>query len=403
MSRCPQCGAEYREGLQECPRCAARLAEEHSGQPRSRLRERLLPFLLRRRDEAKRALGHALQALRVLRRHPSLLLLPLAVAVFNTAELGVGGYLAATRTSYGRQEAAEARASPESDRAPLPATLTVRIALGWTLYPVILAYTFGEPVRGPSATGTTLLARAATWPDPMHHQESPSWWWPIGLFYVVGIPIALLVTAPVASGYYGLLGDAAAERQVEWSRFWRYLRLYYVRFLVFYLLAFGVPGVIQLLLESAVQNVPHWRHAEFLFRLGQWWGMRAIPALVFFLALTRVAIVVDGRSALSAIRRSILTVARGLVTALTLVAVLIPLRAVLITPCLLAQRPNVERYWPGSAGQAISAGALALPEDIVAAVIGTWLCLALFLWYRDAGARRAQEHAGATPGGTLPA
>ena len=80
MPWCPECGAEYREGMETCAKC--RVALEASPPPAREdpTRAALVRLLRAARPSVVEALSYAAGGWRVLRRHRALLLVPLLTA-----------------------------------------------------------------------------------------------------------------------------------------------------------------------------------------------------------------------------------------------------------------------------------------------------------------------------------
>ncbi len=293
MPWCPECGAEYREGASQCAKCGVALVEQRPVVPGPRLP----PFVARRVNEVVAALGYAVKAVRVLRMHPSLLLLPLALAVVNEAESVAGSYVMLRHTALGRQWVEQARSSP-----PAPSR-RVRVQV---------RFQAGPPVPRVAFTGTAAVLYALV----RGAEEGGDSWGASGAaaprMWLVSLVFSLLVVGGVNAfalgGYYGVARGAQATGRLEWGRFPSHAKRFLVRMWLLHALLGPIPwGLLGLLMPSWIGTVA----------ITMWkWTM---AGLLFFLAVTPFAIVVDDARLGAAMKRSVLVVIRFLTTAIVLI------------------------------------------------------------------------------------
>jgi len=265
---------------------------------------RLPPFVARRADEVVAAFGYVVEALRVLRRHPSLLLLPLALAVFNEAESAAGSYVMLRHTAAGRQwvEYLET-GGPAPSRG---VRLQVRFDRGppvphvaWTGTAAVL----GALALGAEGGGGSQIASTA---------EALRMW-------LIGIVFSLLVVAGVnafvVGGYYGVARGAVATGRLEWGRFPSHAKRLFVRMWLLHALLGPIPWglFVLLLLPSQATGIGTLGTLAITIWL---WGM---AGLLFFLAVTPFVIVVDDARLGTAMKRSVLAVIRCLTIAVVLI------------------------------------------------------------------------------------
>ena len=359
MPWCPQCGAEYREGITRCPKCGVALREEAPAPEVRPWRERLPSRLRWIVDDFARAPGYAAEAWRVLRRHPVLLVLPLAVAVFNAAERGTMTYVAFRDTAAGRE--IMARVPTGFDARATEVRLRSR-----DLFPLWTAVDrCAYPVPAVSPQGTLQLVGMVATREARNSIVLVAW--------VMNLLVVLPLAALVLSGYYGVVGNAVAEGAVSWRSFWGYVRRYFVRFYLFgVLLAVATGGLVEIALTRSATT-----------------GLYAAVTLVaevitFALALTLVAVVAGEAALPRALRSGAAVVARSLPVAVFLLAmwvVALAFAAVLhylIGLVLKASLPPVDII----ALQPYLIPGNAVVDGLLAA-IGAWLLIASFLWYRN--------------------
>ncbi len=383
MAWCPICGAEYRPGMECCTKCAVALADERPRIASPGLPQRLPAPIRRAADQVAAALGYAAGALRLLRRHPSLLLLPIAVAVFDAVESGVGQHLLLGHTAYGRQIAQQAELWREERRRQPPADVlrAVREAFSVRSGARIVA----APVGGPSFSGTRRLCLGLA--TGSRSQAGARWFpWYSWASLLVGLGLAIPVAAAVGAGYYGVACGVVMGRGPRWREFGGHFRRCFARFLVYSLAVSALFTGIALLLQwrSGTSSGSFW--PDLGPRPLDAWIFWIMPVLRVLLALTQISIVTDNASVLVAAKRSVRTVARGALVALALVAIVTLVRGVALTPVeLLGATAASSPLRTASPAEIVLGGAIQGTQETLAAAIGVWLLLALLLWYRAAG------------------
>jgi len=365
MPWCPQCRAEYREGFTRCHRCGVPLAQTPPAQ--RPWVESAPPLLLRAAGQAASAWQHAAAALRLLKRRPSLLLLPLALAFFNVVERQAGQYATFRYTAFGRE--LPRRLADDLPR-PVKWSLVRRVRVVETVRH------FAGPIPGLTLTGTTQLA----WIAAIGGKDTARW--PGHQFWALLAATALVaaLSALVLAGYYGVAGLAVASGEAPWAVFAQQMRRFWLRFWLFQLVLNALAGWLSYV--SLAVPLPT------LIAAANWWLLWLAPVICFLLALSLFAIAADNARLGEAMGHSIVTVCRGLLTALLLFLALGLLRAIFLAP--LSEAAEL-LFGPPSRTDLLARTLLDIPWFLAAegwdALLGTWLCLALFFWYRDSVAR----------------
>jgi hypothetical protein len=353
MAWCPQCGAEYREGIAQCAKCRVALSDQAPARVVSPWRDHVPPPLRQIAKAFARPLGYASEAWRLLRLHPALLVLPLALAVANAVESQVPWY-AASRHGLAVGAFLGEHPNSESETNAFVPPLT-----RGDLFPIKRAvFGFSHPVAGLSLQGTLRTV-----------VSSYAWDTPYGAMLVVTWLATLLVALPLAAlvlaGYYGIVGLAVTEGVAPWPRFWTCLRRYFLRFWLF-------AALLALFVNALLPIAPRMFGSAWVL-----WTWACLTLIVEFVtALTLVAIVVDDAGLLAALRSGVRVVVRDLPVALLLLAgwvVVLALFAVL-------------RHWAG----VTVAGSLHLYSTLqvatmnaLLAAVGAWFLIVSFVWYRD--------------------
>jgi hypothetical protein len=326
-----------------------------------------------------RVLVYGRDAFRLLRRHPALLLLPVAIAVFNAAESSVGSYLTMTRTAFGR-ELTQLKTAQRRPNRGLSVVLRAELSLQGLAdkFASEAPLTFASPIPHPKLFGLQDLIGAAVTPTRRQGFEVSPWSWeifaPLSLLLVV-LPLAALVL----SGYYGRLLEAATGAAPPGLALGRYARRWFVRFLWYLVLGYVIQ-LIPFLVFSSVSGP-----SELSMRLLASYSLWAPRIVGVLLALTPVAIVMDDAPILGALKRGVLTVVRGWRTTLVLLAMLAVARAVaaVLDGIISAVLCGVWDLPPTPASTLASIAVHAVYRTALA-LLGVWLCLAQFLWYREA-------------------
>jgi hypothetical protein len=366
MPWCPQCGAQYRDGFSTCAKCAAALVDEPPAVSRPDWRESLPPTVRRLASRLRKvatdvtaAIRHGRHALQLLRRNPSLVLLPLAITCFNVVERLGGEYYTYHHTAWGRDMARRI------EQTALPADVPR------ARFEVIRQSILASPVDAPSLDG---LIGAALASKRKVNESGPG-----TAEMVITAPGVLVVMLPAAfllAGYYAVVGAAVAAGGVSWQcffpsakrRWWRFW-LFSVLFLVVAYWPLYVVALLPLELWDVASLWPRW----------------VAPVLGVLLSLSLYAIVASDLSVIAAIKQSIRLVWRTLATALTLWAGFLALQALLITPLTVLARslagPN-----PALRIADFSIVPWLLAKDGWTSVLGVWLCLTMFCWYHHVSA-----------------
>jgi hypothetical protein len=387
MPFCPQCGFEYREGVTVCSTCGADLTSVPPDLPRVEVGAWAARLLRALGAPFTRGFGYAAEAARLLWRRPALLVLPLLAMVFNLAEGELGSYLTRTRTVAGREQTAERRALTAEDarmaRGAIPAGALMKAM-----------EEFRAPISGPSLRGVYGAIVAAVGPDPAElPARGLARYWLVAAF-LAGL---LLVVVPVGlfrAGYYRVLLRAvrgegggrevfAGSLREDWPRFVTYTGLVYA-------LGWGLQWA--------------WPYLAYLARAGGDLGLAlamlallwAAPVLLLLPGLGVVAISLDRVGPVRALGRSAATVLRGLPVWLVLLALLF----LVVAPLQyyeLAVRARIFSEGPYTPKAMVGGLALSFTSGLFLTVIGIWLALAQFLWYRDANPAPAAAPAGPAP------
>jgi hypothetical protein len=360
MAWCPECGAEYREGVSQCAKCGVALADQSP----LAARPRLPPFVARRVDEVVAAFGYAVEAVRVLRRHPSLLLLPLGLAVFNEAELAAGSYVMQRHTALGRQMVEQLRDIREEP------SRNVRVKV---------RFHAGPPVPHVAWTGTgAVLGALAQGAEEGGGSQGASGAGALRM-WLVSLVFSLLawagVNAFVLGGYYGVAREAMATGRLEWGRFPSYAKGFFVRMWLLYALVGPITwGVFVLLL------LPSQATGIGTLAIAIWhWVMVGLP---FFLAVTPFVIVIDDARLGTAIKRSVLVVARCLTIAVVLILGSLFVAEVLRWPFDWIRSSASGRTWPALLTPADwPAMGVSVLQRCVVALLAAFFPLAMLAWY----------------------
>jgi len=360
MAWCPECGAEYREGVSQCAKCGVALVEQRPVKPWPQLP----PFVARRVDEVVAAFGYAVEAVWLLRRHPSLLLLPLALAVFNEAESAAGSYVMLRHTALGRQWVEQLR-----NVRPAPSR-RVRVQV---------RFHAGPPVPDVAWTGTAaVLGALVLGAEEGGGSQGASPTLTLRM-WLMSLVFSLLVVAGasafVVAGYYGVAREAVATGRLEWGRLPSYGKRFLVRMWLLHALLGPIPwGLFGLLvLASGGTEI-----LTITLAIWEW----VLAGLVFFLALTPFVIVADDARFGAAIRRSVLAVARCLTVAVVLI----------LGSLVVAEMINWPFEWirsaafGGRSSPVLTAAdwpamAVGLLQRCVIALLAAFFPLAALVWY----------------------
>ncbi len=365
MPYCPQCGAEYTDLVSNCHECGVALVaqrpeigarEKPPAAGDSLARPVFPPFFARVRRDLSAAWGYGKEAYDLLRRHPSLVLIPIALALFNATENEIGRYLATAHTAFGRAALARAHAGAGATRDERSFTFD-----SWgSAYGTARRLAFPSGANRlvlrsfrPDLSGTaTFLGQASAPPGgPLLTPQL------LAVMSAVAL-VGLLVGTLFVAGYLGRLRRTVDGEEVA-GAFWKDARAYCWPLVVYFIVA----GVIAL--------------TQLMTYLRTWVG----PLLLLFTCLTPVGIVRD-RAFWQAFRESCRLVWSHYLTALALAVgasvacflILLPYYYVhyLLRAQFILLRPGVIL--------------LDAARDALLALIAVWATLALFVWYREATA-----------------
>lgn len=371
MPWCPVCGAEYREGMETCPKCRVAL-QASPPPPREDPIRPAVPRLLRgARSAIAESLYHAAGGWRVLRRHRALLVVPLLVALYESCEM------TAYRAVSSRPPANTSRSvsSHELERRDAGERLSVYLR-SMLLHPSasLATATFAVPFPWLSFQPTVMAIEASKEPatSTACHPESAG-----GRLKLL-LPLGLYLLGPVVSGFllagfFSQARSAMTRDTFTWSDFGRDGRRYWLR--LFLLLA-----LFSLLYAYDLSDLRR------LLPSLKLWNAGAAYVVRFFLALTWCAIVVDDAGFGQALGRSIVTVARAVGVGVCLLLLLSLVRkflslAVGLAATLLYTRRDV------SLGNLSLYLSLTLIQGLVFVLVATWFSLTALHWYRAARAK----------------
>jgi hypothetical protein len=333
-------------------------------------------------------------------RRPVLLFFIAAVAVFGEAERTIGLQTALWTTAHGRDLVDGRYAGHDQGLEWRYMWLSERFPsiLRQSFSPRNAAVSFAAPVDMPVFKGFASLLYAAAQGDrhPATRQEPWQGLLPDLVRVLLGMPLA----AALLSGYYGLLGRAAAGRHPRWRDLGSSIPRCFARFLVFVLLVFAVSRGADYA-RGAIGRAG-WSPEAAVWRFQAALGaVHWLPGVLGFLfMLTLVVVVTDNASLVTAARRSVVTVIRRPGVALGLLALLAVARGIV----LAANDAAVMMAWNSrisvAVADVISQAMIGASIYIVRAVIGVWILLALFLWYREE--RCMETYRGGVDAGSLP-
>jgi hypothetical protein len=329
-------------------------------------------------DDAKRAWGYIAGAGRLLKRNPSLLLLPLALVVFSRVEGTAGRLITARYTAFGRAMAERMRSVPRPQPRPRP-------------FIVLTHYVFPEPdIPGVTLSGTSGVVWAALTGGARPAEEGT--FRSAALVGLLGLILTCFVLGPLSAllrgGYYGAASGAVASGRVSWRQFGLHARRLFLRFWILYAaLAIVVYGLFW------ATTFP-WRDPTIAgVGLSAFIWISRVAA--FFLALAALVIVTDGCGALAGIRRGVLTVLRDIAVALVLAV------GIGLVGWVVAYGFGWLRGWAWTLNPTSdltqvhwSRVAVDLGQACIVALLSVVFVLAALTWYREAGAKRWPATAG---------
>jgi len=369
MPWCPQCRAEYRAGVTTCAVCGVALVEERP--PAERRATALARALARIVADAAAALRYALSALRLLRRNPSLLLLPLAFAAFNVVETQTGRYLTYRYTAWGRRYMRDLQGSRVHRAVPI-SWGRVGPAIRWR--EDVQRFALPVPAVALSGTAQFLLATTRYTARQTYLRRE------VALDLLVGLALAAL-SALLLAGYYGVAAGTVGTGTASWGSFGQDMRRHWFRFFLLEVILIALMGGFSYLV-FALPYVP------VLISAANRWREWVAPIIAFSLALPLYAVAVDDVSVKEALRRSVIITATGIATGLVLLAALALLQYAVLAP-LSAAAESFAAYHRLRDLVALQLANIpwALAEKLWQFFLGVILCLAMFYWYGEASKR----------------
>jgi hypothetical protein len=374
MPWCPECGAEYREGIEACAKCEAALQASPPPPREDPARAVVVRLLHAARRAVVEALSYGGGGWRVLRRHRALLVVPLLVALYQ------GGDRMAPWTAW-------VRVFPDTGQTATANELELRDivqTVAWILRSRLLnpraalaADELAVPVPWLDYQGTAssieIGAQRHAPPDDDERPPVPANW-PLRFgLYLFGLAVSSLILG----GFFGAARSAVERDVVAWLDFGRDGRRYWLR--LFLLLAI----VTALYRAPSLMIVERWSWPESII-LARLYSF-AITIVSFFLALTWCAIVTEDARFAEALRRSVVTVARFAAVGVCLLLLLSLLRLLIRLPIDVAHVLLSVKY-QYSLLVYLPAGML---RPMVSALLGAWFSLTALHWYRAARAKMA--------------
>jgi len=338
------------------------------------------------RDSLRRAARYAVGAAQLLRRHPSLLLIALAMAAFTTVQFEMVTYLQFSRRVPEHVTINSRRG--ESERR-VPAAFQA-VIYGPVASAIMVLCPTPVPTVSLDVSGIarTSVGRTRDWNTQTRSRPGrPPMPSPVDLLvFPVSLALAFAIRTLVSGGYLGVVWRSVAEGEARWSWFFTDGRRFFWR-----LIAFGCLDSILLLSAMAIVAVRFYHRG--------WPGLMvfayALSLIAFLLGLTRFAIVADDAPVILAIGRSISTIWRDLPVAIAFILGPGAINLCVSWVCVL---PYSMRMTTGSAADRAVAALQGLPAFLIgscmAAALGAWFCAAMFLWYREV---RAEPWASGRP------
>lgn len=380
MPWCPKCIAEYRDSVVKCPTCEVALVDERPRPPEEPLavaRRSSLWLASEVHSQAGRSIRYGVGGLRLLRRHPALLVIPLLLMLLRAYDTTLGQY-AIPRYLAQRERFAEAEQF--SAPARIPAGQRLRSVLLNRRTAVAVSRLAG-PLHYMTLQGTgTVLALSWTKDELVGEGQVPLP--PAPALQIFLFLFGFAVSSFALGGFFGMVKQVGEEGSLTWRGFETNARRCWARFFLFQTIALVVfrwPYLFQ-----AVPAYPHWRATLY-----HAWTMWVAPVAAFFMALTWYAILTEDAGIWTALVRSAQTVGRHVVTGVHLLLAVGLTRLALLVPLEVGDALLIARYsadysdWPW----------VSLPTVLVGGVTGVivdvWVCLTAFLWYRDARLRTA--------------
>ncbi len=310
------------------------------------------------------AWGYGKEAYGLLRRHPGLLVIPLAVVLFNALENGAGNYVA-------RKHLAMWRVYQPSTHQPWSETLF----FGWE-HVKIQAWLHGATSLTTSRFDPNLRGLQTLVSTPRLRPTAA-----VSAFYSLVVfafwPISLLLGGVICAAYVGQIRRRLAGETPDYPRDIRAFSWP----MAGYFLVLALLQVLGLIVSFASSARPEWSVSQ-TFTLD--WALWIAPLLGLFLCLTPMALV-NGVPLLVALRNSLKATWSRFPIPLALAV-----EAALLSLLPMTLYEFLHLLLRDSGLDQVKAALAMIPVDVVCygimAVIAVWTTLALFVWYREATA-----------------
>jgi hypothetical protein len=330
------------------------------------------------RDSVKNAVGYALEGVQLLRRHPSLLWVAVAMAAVTIIAGQLTTYRRFSRQVPESVLSSDSRPPAFDKRFPRFPSVFRGIAYGPAASAAIVLYPTPPPtvrldLDDIIGAGTTDSHGGADTSGRPGRPRLPS---PAELLLLpISLALAFAVSTLVTGGYLGAVWRSISEGEPRWPLFLITGRRFFWR-----LIGLGCLDTALLAVAMGIIALRFYhRGAPGLMAVAY-----AFPLAAFSLGLTRFAIVADDARLIPAIGRSISMTWRRLPTALVLIV-----SPGIINLCMLRAfyLPYGIHVMTGSARNRAAEALRATPALLVfscaAAAVAAWFCAAMFLWYRD--------------------
>ena len=376
MGWCHQCRTEYRPGITDCPKCGSAILPDPPGPAAPRA---ILPETVRQRLRAfSAAWRYALEAAVWIRRHPIILLLPVALSVLDAVEEGVVFYLPYGSTVW-NDDVRFLHGRPFHVAHPLTLGEEAKQAFDRAINPLWGISVMAYPLPTMDFSGSVsyvVQRRLQAEPD-----NDSLFLWSI-LVYMPSALLAVLIRALVGSGFCTVIARSGLCRAPDWRGFRPGVRTYFLRFLAFG----GITAALAAIEFASVLFLSPRASAWSSHHL-QWVLRAALCALLVLLCLAPIVIVLTNERVLPAMRTSIAAMRRrpGIPLALLLGIVVVLFIATFIREfggLLMAThlRPVGEPWGPGLFALSSAWGGIG---DLVRALVAIWFLVAAFAWCRE--------------------
>ena len=376
MGWCHRCRTEYRPGITDCPKCGSAILPDPPGPAAPRA---ILPETVRQRLRAfSAAWRYALEAAVWIRRHPIILLLPLALSGLDATEKDVAFYMQFGGIE-GNTDTRFLDGRPFRVARPLTLREEAKQALYRAMNPLWGISVMAYPLPTMDFSGSVsyvVQRRLQAEPD-----SDPRLLWSI-LVYMPSALLAVLIRALVGSGFCTVIARSGLSRAPDWRGFRPGVRTFFLRFLAFG----GITKSLSVIEVSAILIVGP-GHPAWEWPYIKWVLMTSGLALMVLLCLTPIVLALTNTGLFSAMRASIAAMRRrpGIPLVFLLGIVIITAIATFIWEfggLLMAAhlRPVGEPWGPGLFALSCAWGGIG---DLVRALVATWFLVAAFAWCRE--------------------